>query len=435
MDIHKWLSALFQLLILIPGAASCYLPSRKQMKYTPARTSALCAAVILPFSFAIASLHTLFSISIDAMMFPSLVLFFFLYRRTVNLDLPRSLAIYVGVCAIETFPSQFAYAFDAALHPTSGAADFSPEAALFQLALSSLLFLSFFFPATRRFSWAVDSLNLPKVWYSTVAFSSVFLVFNVLAVPRSYATLHTGRMFGLFLVFQAVALTVLVSVYVLFYSGVNLILEEDRRSRLLEIQSQQYLALQEHIRQTTKLRHDFRHSIRLLASLAEQGDTDSIQAHIAEYETMLDSHAIANYCRNAALNALFGYYHEMAAAAGISTDWRIGLPEPLPFSELDLTWLFGNLMENAIAGCQTVPEDSRYFRLTAEVRHGNRLYIVSTNSFDGKVRKCKSEYRSTKHDGNGIGLTAIAAAAKKYGGSAKASNSDTEFFVDVMLEI
>ena len=435
MDIHKWLSALFQLLILIPGTASCYLPARKQMKYTPARTSALCAAVILPLSFAIASLHTLFSISIDAMMFPSLVLFFFLYRRTVNLDLPRSLAIYVGVCAIETFPSQFAYAFDAALHPTSGAADFSPEAALFQLALSSLLFLSFFFPATKRFSWAVDSLNLPKVWYSTVAFSSVFLIFNVLAVPRSYATLHTGRMFGLFLVFQAVALTVLVSVYVLFYSGVNLILEEDRRSQLLEIQSQQYLALQEHIRQTTKLRHDFRHSIRLLASLAEQGDTDSIQAHIAEYETMLDSHAIANYCRNAALNALFGYYHEMAAAAGINTDWRIGLPEPLPFSELDLTGLFGNLMENAIAGCQTVPEDSRYFRLTAEVRHGNRLYIVSTNSFDGKVRKWKSEYRSTKHDGNGIGLTAIAAAAKKYGGSAKASNSDTEFFVDVVLKI
>lgn len=435
MDMHEWLSALFQLLILIPGAASCYLPAKKQMKYTPATTAALCAAVILPYCFAMASLHALFSIDINVITFLFLAPFFFLYRRTTNLDLPRSLAIYVGVCAIETFPAQFAYAFDAALHPESGAAGFSLEAALFQLALSVLLLLAFFFPATRCFSRALDSVSLPKIWYATAALSSVFLVFNILAVPRSYATLHTGRMYGLFLGFEAVALGVLVGIYALFYRNSALILEQAARSQLLEMQSQQYLALQEHIRQTAKLRHDFRHSIRLIAALAEQGDTDSIQAHIAEYETMLDRHAIANYCKNAALNALFGYYHEMAAAAGIRTDWNIALPEPLPFSELDMTWLFGNLMENAIAGCRTVPGDSRYFRLAAEVRHGNRLYIVSTNSFDGKVRKRKDGYRSTKHGGSGIGLSAIAAAAEKYGGSAKAFNSDTEFFIDVMLEI
>lgn len=435
MDLHKWLSALLQLLILIPGAASCYLPAKKHMKYTIPGTSALCAAVILPYCFTIASLHALFSINIKGIAFLSLVPFFFLYRRTMNLDLPRSLAIYVGVCAIETFPAQFAYAFDAAIHPESGAADFSLEAGLFQLALSALLFLAFFFPATIRFSRAVDSVSLPKIWYATVALSSIFLVFNILATPLSYSTLHTGRMYGLFLGFEAIALGVLVGIYALFYRSSALMLEQAARSQLLEMQSQQYLALQEHIRQTAKLRHDFRHSIRLIASLAEQGDTDSIQAHIAEYETMLDRHAIANYCKNAALNALFGYYHEMAAAADIRTDWNIRLPEPLPFSELDITWLFGNLMENAIAGCRTVPRDSRYFRLAAEVRHGNRLYIVSTNSFDGKVRKGKDGYRSTRHDGNAIGLSAIAAAAEKYGGNAKASNSDTEFFVDVMMEI
>ena len=146
-------------------------------------------------------------------------------------------------------------------------------------------------------------------------------------------------------------------------------------------------------------------------------------------------HSIANYCRNAALNALFGHYREMADAAGIQTDWNIELPEPLPFAELDMTGLFGNLMENAIAGCLTVPESSRYFCLTSQVRHGNQLYIVSTNSFDGKVRKGKDGYLSTKRNGNGIGLSAIAATAEKYGGSAKASNSNTEFFVDIVLKI
>ena len=92
-------------------------------------------------------------------------------------------------------------------------------------------------------------------------------------------------------------------------------------------------------------------------------------------------------------------------------------------------------MENAIDGCLTIPEGGRYFCLTTENRHGNKLYIVSTNSFDGKVRKGKDGYHSTKHSGNGIGLTAIAAVAEKYGGSAQASNSDTEFYMDVTLKI
>ena len=82
-----------------------------------------------------------------------------------------------------------------------------------------------------------------------------------------------------------------------------------------------------------------------------------------------------------------------------------------------------------------MPEGRRYFCLTTEIRHNNSLYIVSTNNFDGRVRKGKDGYRSTKHGGNGIGLAAIAAVAEKYGGSAQASNSGTEFYVDVVLKI
>lgn len=438
MDMNKLLSGLTQLLILLPGAASCYLAAKDRMRFSYAKTTALCAAVLIPYSVAAASVHALFSVDINTMLLPSLILFFFLYRRTVDIDLPRSLAIYIGVCSIETFPAQFAYAFDAILHPTSGAANFSIEAELFQLGISFLLLAAFARPAIRHFSSAVDSLNSPKIWYYTVAISSVFLIFNVIAVPRSYATLHAGRMYWIFPLLEATMMTLLVGSYVLFYRSMKIILEHAKlkeRSQLLEMQSRQYYVLLEHMRQTAKLRHDFRHSIRLLANLAEQGDNGSIRAHIAEYETLLDRYVIVNYCKNAALNALFGYYREMADNAEIDTDWNIELPEPLPFLELDMTGLFGNLMENAIAGCKTVPECDRYFSLTAEIHHENMLYIVSTNSFDGKISKDTDGYKSTKHAGNAIGLAAIAAVAEKYGGMSNAYNSDTEFFVDVALKI
>ena len=105
MDMDKFVSILLQTLILLPGAASCYLPVKSRMKHSPAKTAALCTAVILPYSLAASLLCMFFSIDINGILFLSLVLFFFLYRRTVELDLSCSLAVYAGVCAIETFPA------------------------------------------------------------------------------------------------------------------------------------------------------------------------------------------------------------------------------------------------------------------------------------------------------------------------------------------
>lgn len=438
MDMTRWLSALAQFLVLLPSAASCYYTMKNQMKHTLIKATALYTAVLLPYAFLCSALSTLLRIDANIILLPSLILFFFPYRHTVTASLPKCLAIYVGVCAVQTFPVQFAYSFDAFLHPESGAADFSMEAAFFQLGLSCLVAAAFAWPACQRFFRIVDCVDIPKIWYSTIILSSIFLIFNIVAIPQSYSTLHTGRMFFLFLLLEGCLFAILTAIYLLFYWGTTVILEHaelKEHTHLLEMQSRQYRALQEHMRQTTGLRHDFRHSVHLLSSLAEKSDINSIRTHLAGYEASLANNTPVNYCANAALNALFGYYYEMAVSAGIDTDWHIELPEPLPTTELDMVSLFGNLMENAIDGCRTVPEGRRYFCLTTEMRHGNRLYIVSTNSFDGRVRKGKDGYRSTKHSGNGIGLTAIAAAAEKYGGSAQASNSDTEFFVDVALKM
>ena len=93
-------------------------------------------------------------------------------------------------------------------------------------------------------------------------------------------------------------------------------------------------------------------------------------------------------------------------------------------------------MENAIYACAALPEGQRYFSLTSEIRHGNSLYIVSTNSFDGKVLKsADGNYRSTKHGGQGTGLSSIAAAAEKYGGSSRFGSSGSEFYTDVVLKV
>lgn len=438
MDTSRFLSILPQFLILIPAAVSCYFAVYNQMRYTPFRTATLCLAVLLPYSFLGAWFATVLDFDVNIFLLPSLVLFFFLYRRTVLTDLPRCLAVYVGVCAVQTFPAQFAYAYDAFLHPVSGAADFSVKAAFFQLGLSCLIVAAFAYPAIHWFAPTVKRLNIPKIWYSTVFLSAIFLIFNMISVPFSYRTLHTGRLSYLFPLLECCALLLLVIIYVLFYQGAMLIQKHadlKEHSQLLEIQSHQYQTLKEHMRQTVRLRHDFRHSVRLLSSLAKKGDIKSIQKHLSGYETSLAENESPDFCDNAALNALFGYYYGIAVSRGINTVWHIQLPEHPDDAESDLASLFGNLIENAIDGCLTVPEEKRYFCLSIEVRQGNRLYIVSTNNFDGICHKDKDGYRSTKHRRKGIGLLSINAVAEKYNGTAHIANNDKEFFADIFLNL
>lgn len=437
MNIHDWLYTLPQYLVLFPSAFSCYLPTKNQMKYTWIKTAALCLVVLVPFILIASWFQSYLQIESNYFLLPALVLFFPLYRKTLKTDLQQALAVYVGVCAAQTFPAQFANIFDIYIHPLSWKTEFSLEASLLQLALACLLPLIAAYPSRHQFSWIIDYLNSPKIWYTTVCLSSVFLVFNVMAIPTSniYSMNSTSL---LFLLLETCALALLASAYTLFYQGAKLILEHaqlEQRSQLLEMQSHQYRALQDHMHQTARLRHDFRHSVRLLSALAEQGDLVGIRSHLAAYEHSLTENVAAIYCTNATLNALLGYYHEAAVSCAVETDWKIRLPEPLTVSELDLASLFGNLIENGIDGCQTLKQGKRYFNLTTEVRHGSTLYIVSINSFDGFVDKRRDQYRSTKHSGSGIGLASIAAVVEKYNGSMQISNTDTEFYVDIIINL
>lgn len=438
MDISKWCNAAAQYLILFPSAASCCLPAGKHLRYGPGKTAALYLGLLVPYVLAAAWVDTVFHLRPNDLFLPALPVFFLLYRRTVDLDLPRALAVYMGVCALQTVPNHMANTLDAYLDPVAWDTGFlTGRAVLLQVGLACLMVASAC-AVCRQIWWMIDHLDSARIWYSTAAISGAFLVCNLVITPESAEVYYAGQSIYLFPMLEVCLLALLVCVYVLFYQGSRRTLERaqmEQRTQLLEMQSHQYQALREHMRQTARLRHDFRHSLRLLSALAEQRDLAGVRSYLAEYERGLTERAPANYCANAALNALFGYYDEMATSAGVDVDWSIELPDPLTVSELDLAGLFGNLLENGIQGSQTLPAGRRRFSLTTELRQGGQLYIVSTNSFDGHVHKRKDGYYSTKRDGYGIGLMSIAAVAEKYGGSARFSNSDTEFFIDVVIKV
>ena len=95
-----------------------------------------------------------------------------------------------------------------------------------------------------------------------------------------------------------------------------------------------------------------------------------------------------------------------------------------------------NLLENAITACRDIPEEERNIKLYMENPDQNEyLYIAVSNSFNGEVRMVKERYLSTRHSGNGIGLSSIASIAKKNGGSARFYHEGNVFYADIIMEL
>ncbi len=439
MQFPTWIQSLLTGTRLLPAIVFCYVPMGNQLKLPVRKTVGICFAAWLLLDLAAMLSYSSGLRDFNIVLMAALFLFFPVYRYTLRADQARALAVFLCGCTLMSYPAHFSYMLDAWRNPYSGIDTFSYTRELGHILFSVLVLAVCALPVHRYLTWMVDHLDIPRIWHSLTVIALLALAINLLVVPKSYQTLYTGRMFFLYMMFEIWSLLVQVFFHRVFYLiAVDIVnrAEQEKKTRLWEIQASQYQALRSHMQETAKLRHDFRHSVRILTTLARKGDWESLQSYLGKYaENNLLEPAGQNWCANAALNALFSYYYELAVSEGIRVDWRLELPDPLTVSELDLASLFGNLLENAVAGCRTVPAAQRCFSLSAEVQNGKQLYIVSTNRFNGLVKKRDDEYLSTRQGGRGIGLPSIAAVAEKYHGSARFSNSETEFWADIVLKL
>lgn len=439
MSLKDFLYEMIQFLVLIPAAVICYLPMKNQMKYPIFQISVCIAGILCIFIPLGAALSLLFECDPNNIIFPMLVILFTFYQFTVKTDFSRSLAVFVFSCVLSSFPASFAYAFDAWLHPDGTSADFSWQAGLFQFAVTIALTLCLVIPLYKYGNKLIVTIKIPVVWISIVTVSFIFLLLNIAMIPHNYYTLYVGRCFPLYITILSVLLILLLFMYVALYCiamGIQKNADLSERIRFFEMQENQYILQKRYIEKTSRQRHDFRHSIITLNTLAENGELDSLKEYLAEYIEMLPTSNTKTYCKNNAVNALLNYYTQFEAENGIHAEWNIVLPDNLSITEPDICSLLGNMIENAISGCMTLSDkNDRYHCLSVAIKNNRNLYIVSTNSFNGIVRMKEKQYLSTKRHRNGIGIHSMKIISEKYHGIAKFYHSENEFYADIMLQV
>ncbi|MBQ6163114.1 MAG: sensor histidine kinase [Clostridia bacterium] len=418
--------------VLFPAAAFCFFPMKNQLKYSRRRTTVTVILTLLALSFLMSWVEYRFHIDTNLMIGPVFLLCAVLYWRCLKTSFIKSLSVFVTVVALFSVTSNISDCI--AVYTTAMQKPLLSAAIHPALAVALAVLLAY--PLIRYGSYLVDRMDNPIPWsvsalYGCGIFALNMLLFSIMEMARGRNSL---TLFA-FLAFIVLLMLFLMS-YACYYFMVKSLLtwaETEKRLRLLEMRESQFDSQQNFIRASQKTRHDFRQSIRTMVELYNMGKINELGAYLKEYEDDLPSNEIRNYTDNSALNALLNYYRHICAENKIRYSVRINYPDEQEISDVDLCTIVGNILENAVLACLKTTD--RYINFTILEENESQLYIVVTNSFDGKVRQSNGKYLSTNRKETAYGLSSVMSIAESYGGVAQFYHEDMRFCSNIAIPL
>ena len=151
-------------------------------------------------------------------------------------------------------------------------------------------------------------------------------------------------------------------------------------------------------------RHDYRNHIQTMKALAASGDMNAVKEYLDQLDADLAAVDTVVKTGNAMADAILNSKITLAKSKGISVKANADIPVMLKMSEVDLCVIIGNLFDNAIEACMSLPEEQRYIRLYMDMKN-TQLYISLTNfTATGKLTKVGNRFLTTKGPRHGFGL-------------------------------
>ncbi|MBP5275524.1 MAG: sensor histidine kinase [Lachnospiraceae bacterium] len=208
-------------------------------------------------------------------------------------------------------------------------------------------------------------------------------------------------------------------------------------NHVLSIQRLQYDSLNERLDNMRRTRHDLRHYTALLTQIRDNKDFDALDDLINMYTEKNLLNAPLVCCENETVNVILALYSETAHNNDIKLSIKANIPKNIFVDQKDISVLFGNILENATHACKEVKED-RFINLNAAYTENpngsDSITLVVKNNY--AIEPSESEngiFRSTKHSGDGIGISSVRSIAEKYKGASTFTHEDGTFTVSVIL--
>lgn len=189
-------------------------------------------------------------------------------------------------------------------------------------------------------------------------------------------------------------------------------------------------------RQTRGWRHDLKSHVQTMKAHLYLKEYDKLEAYLNELDVDLEAVDSIVKTGNTAIDAVLNSKLSLARSKHICVEAKAVVPEKLQVSEVDLSIILGNLMDNAMEACLRMEDEKeRFLRVYVDVLKG-QLYIYVMNSMKGSPRKAGQIYQTTKDSrGHGFGLMRMDRVVDKYHGYLDRQDEEGVFATEVLLPL
>ena len=238
--------------------------------------------------------------------------------------------------------------------------------------------------------------------------------------------------------FQMLCSRVFISVAVIIFSYVTAVghkhlMEKEVLVEQLENSREHYADLQARVESSRKVKHDMKHFISAVRHYIETDDKSGLVEFCTHMEDEVLSHSNVPCTGNQVVDSVFYQYLKKAKENDIDFQFQGRIAEQ-GISSIELCVLLGNALENAVAGCLTIPKN-RHINVIAETDQ-DVMSIMIRNSFDGKVHTVSDKIFSRKREHRvGVGLESMRSICERNQGSMKAEWEENTFTVLFVLSL
>lgn len=187
--------------------------------------------------------------------------------------------------------------------------------------------------------------------------------------------------------------------------------------------------------QSQQVIHDVKKHIITLEGLFRSNDGKKADEYYKDFCYTLDKLEFAFNCDNKIVSIIVD--NKLTIAKDNSIDFKIYI-EDMSFdfmSDLDITTIFGNLLDNSFEECSFASDnDNKWVKLIVEKRN-DFIFICISNPIFSDVESIDGELNTIKEGHKGIGLVNVNDAVAKYNGNLLAEIKNSEFISSITIPI
>lgn len=435
MSAYTLLRYALDLAIVVPAAVAGMLPVHRFLR-KPVRLVYLGVGAVLGFVVVVGSIScAAASVHPNTFLIPMLPLCFLPYAYTVDLSLDKKLFCFANATLLSGFTCVYAGVLMAPIEVQDPSLPFLPATSAVCLALMAVLDLLFYDVLSNRLPQLFELATTNRIWWLLSAFLLLMTVVMVWANPTDMGILLMGNIRLIALVLLPLIPLGTLALYVIAHRMVVSLFEEERlrqEMNLLQMEEKRYEQLQHYLQETRQLRHDFRQHLLVVEELVKAGNDEELADYVHQLTGSVGQPHV-QLCANPAIDALAAHYDGLAASSDCSISWQFHLPADIPFAEVDLCALLGNLIDNSLTAVQSLSVGQRTVQVVVRMLTDEMLGITVRNAYLGTIRLKADGLPESHRAGHGIGLTSVTATVERYHGSLDIKTDDGIFLVGILM--